>query len=126
MQEDKHKYFDALDTVMACLRITNDMLKTLKINKDNMKKAVKEGFLNATEVADYLVNKGVPFRDAHKIVGEIVLLWESKNITIEDLALEDFKIIDNRFEEDIYNFIDPYESLKKGIKRRLIIDEPGT
>lgn len=120
MQEDKHVFFDALDTVMSCLKITNEMLKTLKINKENMKKAIKEGFLNATEVADYLVNKGVAFRDAHKIVGEIVLLCESKNITIEDLTMEEYKDIDDKFEQDIYNYIDPSESLKKGIKKKML------
>lgn len=117
MQEDKVQYFDALDTVVSCLSIMNEMLKTLNVNKENMKKAVKEGFLNATEVADYLVNKGVAFRDAHKIVGEIVLMCEYKNIGIEDLNIEDFKNIDSNFEDDIYEFIDYNNLLNKGIKR---------
>lgn len=121
MQEDKQQFFDALDTVVSCLSIMNEMLKTLKINKDNMRKAVKKGFLNATEVADYLVNKGVAFRDAHKIVGEIVLLCESKNICIEDLAIEEFKNMDNHFENDIYDFIDYDNVLNKGIKKNLLL-----
>ncbi|KNF08105.1 argininosuccinate lyase ArgH [Gottschalkia purinilytica] len=120
MQEDKQQYFDALDTVTACLAIMNEMLKTIKVNKEVMKEAVKAGFLNATEVADYLVNKGVAFRDAHKIVGEIVLLCESKKLAIEDLTLSDLKTVDDRFENDIYDFIDYENVLNKGIKKELL------
>jgi argininosuccinate lyase len=119
MQEDKEQFFDALDTVTSCLKIMNEIIKTLRIKKDNMIKAVKKGFLNATEVADYLVNKGVPFRDAHEIVGKIVLLCESKGIPIEELSIEEFRKIYPPFEEDIYDFIDYQNILKKGIKKNL-------
>ncbi len=117
MQEDKEQYFDALDTVVACLKMMNKVLATLKVNRENMKRAVKKGFLNATEVADYLVNKGVAFRDAHKIVGEIVLICESKKIAIEDLELEELQKINNKFQDDIYDFIDYNNILNKGIKK---------
>lgn len=117
MQEDKQQYFDALDTVVSCLSIMNNMIKTLKVNKDRLEDSVKEGFLNATEVADYLVNKGVAFRDAHKIVGEIVLICESKNIAIEKLTIGDFKNIKDNFEDDIYEFLDYKNILNKGIKK---------
>ena len=106
MQEDKQQYFDALDTVISCISIMNEMLKTLKVNADVLRGAVKAGFLNATEVADYLVTKGVAFRDAHKIVGEIVLLCESKGVAIEDLSLEELNGVSPNFTDDIYEFIE--------------------
>lgn len=120
MQEDKQQFFDALDTTTACLSIMDEMLKTITVNKDNLRKAVKAGFLNATEVADYLVNKGIAFRDAHKIVGEIVLLCESKGVAIEDLTLEELKSVNDKFTEDIYDFIDYDKVLSKGIKNELL------
>lgn len=120
MQEDKQQFFDALDTTTACLSIMNEMLKTITVNPDNLRKAVKAGFLNATEVADYLVNKGIAFRDAHKIVGEIVLLCESKDLAIEDLSLEELKNVNSSFTEDIYDFIDYDQVLTKGIKNELL------
>lgn len=120
MQEDKQQFFDALDTTTACLTIMNEMLKTITVNEGNLRKAVKSGFLNATEVADYLVNKGIAFRDAHKIVGEIVLLCESKGIAIEDLTLEELKNVNENFTKDIYDFIDYDKVLNKGIKSELL------
>ena len=120
MQEDKQQFFDALDTTTACLSIMNEMLKTITVNKDNLRRAVKAGFLNATEVADYLVGKGVAFRDAHKIVGEIVLLCESKDSAIEDLTLEELNSVSSNFTEDIYDFIDYDQLLSKGIKGELL------
>lgn len=120
MQEDKQQYFDALDTVISCISIMNEMLKTLKVKKDNMRKAVKAGFLNATELADYLVNKGIAFRDAHRIVGEVVILCEDKGLAIEDLSLEDLKSVDKTFEDDVYDFIDYDKVLERGIKKELL------
>lgn len=119
MQEDKQLYFDALDTTTSCLTIMNEMLKTIKVNKENMKKAVKAGFLNATELADYLVNKGVPFRDAHKIVGEVVLMCETKGKSIEELTLQELLGINHKFKDDVYDFINYGEILNKGIKKEL-------
>ena len=119
MQEDKEQFFDSLDTVMACIKVMNGMLSTIKVNEGNMRKAVKHGFLNATEVADYLVNKGVAFRDAHGIVGQIVIYCEDKGCGIEDLSLEEFQKFDDSFGDDIYDFIDYDNVLEKGIKKYL-------
>lgn len=120
MQEDKQQYFDALDTVISCISIMNEMLKTLKVNAEVLRGAVKAGFLNATEVADYLVTKGVAFRDAHKIVGEIVLLCESKGVAIEDLSLEELNGVSPNFTDDIYDFIEYEKVFEKGIKKELL------
>lgn len=120
MQEDKEQFFDALDTVTASLKIMCGVVSTMKVNKDNMRSAVKGGFLNATEVADYLVNKGMPFRDAHKVSGQIVLHCEKKDCAIEDITLDEFKIYSDLFEEDIFEFIDYDNILKKGIKKEIL------
>ncbi|SHK13436.1 argininosuccinate lyase [Tepidibacter formicigenes] len=119
MQEDKEKFFDSIDTVLNCLKIMGGMLETLKVKKENMLKAVKGGFLNATEVADYLVNKGMAFRDAHKVVGNIVIYCEEKNVSIEELNIDEFKKFSDLFEDNIYEFIDYENILKKGIKKEI-------
>jgi len=119
MQEDKEPFFDSLNTVLKCLKIMNGMLSTLKINKENMYASVRKGFLNATEAADYLVNKGMPFRDAHGVIGSIVIYCEDKNCTIEDLRLRELTSFSNLFECDIYEFIDYKNTLKRGIKKSL-------
>lgn len=119
MQEDKEGFFDSVNTLSMCLQIIDQMIATLKIREDNMKKAVKGGFLNATEVADYLVNKNVAFRDAHGIVGQIVIYCEDNEKVIEDLSLEELKCFSEVFDEDIYDFIDYENILNKGIKKNL-------
>ena len=119
MQEDKEVFFDSVNTISMSLQIMERMIATLKIKKDNMKKAVKGGVLNATEVADYLVRKDIPFRDAHEIVGQIVIYCEDNNKAIEDLSLEELKSFSATFEEDIYEFIDYENILNKGIKKNL-------
>lgn len=119
MQEDKEGFFDSVNTLSMCLQIMERMIATLKIREDNMKKAVKGGFLNATEVADYLVNKNVAFRDAHGIVGQIVIYCEDNEKAIEDLSLEELKRFSEVFDEDIYDFIDYENILNKGIKKNL-------
>ena len=119
MQEDKEGFFDSVNTLSMCLQIMEQMIATLKIREDNMKKAVKGGFLNATEVADYLVNKNVAFRDAHGIVGQIVIYFEDNEKAIEDLSLEELKCFSEVFDEDIYDFIDYENILNKGIKKNL-------
>ena len=119
MQEDKEGFFDSVNTLSMCLQIMERMISTLKVRKDNMKKAVKGGFLNATEVADYLVNKKVPFRDAHCIVGQIVIYCEDNNKTIEDLSLDELKQFSEVFDKDIYEFINYENILDKGIKKNL-------
>lgn len=119
MQEDKQQFFDALDTVVACIAIMNEMLKTMNVKEDNLRKSVKAGFLNATELADYLVNRGVAFRDAHKIVGEVVIICEAEGKAIEDLTLEQLNFINDNFDKDVYDFIDYDKTLEKGIKKEL-------
>ena len=120
MQEDKEPFFDSVATVQSSLRVMAEMLNTLKINKDKMKEAVKLGFLNATEVADYLVLKGLAFRDAHSLVGRIVLYCEGRHKAIEDLELSELKQFSQSFDESIYEYIDYENSLEKGIKKEMV------
>ncbi|KYH28513.1 MULTISPECIES: argininosuccinate lyase [Clostridium] len=117
MQEDKEGFFDASDTVMKCLKVMNGMLSGIKVKENNMYRAVKEGFLNATEAADYLVNKGMSFRDAHGVIGSIVLYCEENNVAIEELDVETLKKFSKLFDEDIYDFIDYNKTLTRGIKK---------
>lgn len=119
MQEDKEGFFDSVDTIRMSISIMEKMISTLKVNHENMKKAVKHGFLNATEVADYLVKFGVAFRDAHSIVGSIVIYCEDNKKAIEDLNLEELRQFSDVFSEDIYEFIDYDNILNKGIKKNL-------
>ncbi|KGK87250.1 argininosuccinate lyase [Clostridium sp. HMP27] len=120
MQEDKEGFFDALDTVLACVKVMDGMLGSLKVKKENTVKAVKAGFLNATEAADYLVGKGMAFRDAHKVIGEIVLYCEKENRAIEELTLDQLKGFSELFIEDVYDFIDYENTLKRGTKMEII------
>ncbi|MEA4825826.1 MAG: argininosuccinate lyase, partial [Clostridium sp.] len=117
MQEDKERFFDGLDTVLKSLKVMNGMLDGLKIKEDNMYNSVKRGFLNATEAADYLVNKGMAFRDAHGVIGSIVLYCEENGSSIEELKLEELKNFSQLFEEDVYEFIDYKNTLCRGIKK---------
>ncbi len=119
MQEDKEGFFDSVHTLEMCLQIMERMIATLRINKENMKIAVKNGFLNATEVADYLVKNKVAFRDAHGIVGNIVIYCEDNNKAIEELTLDELRKFSDSFDEDIYDFIDYESILNKGIKKKL-------
>ncbi len=102
MQEDKEGLFDTIDTVKLALEVFIPMIKTLKANKENMLLAGKKGFINATDLADYLVKKGMPFRSAYKIVGETVRKCSLKNITLEELSIDEYKEISPLFEEDVY------------------------
>ncbi len=106
MQEDKESIFDSIDTIKISLEIMAGMLETLTINKQKMLKACKEGFINATDVADYLVNKGVPFRDAHHISAGLVLYATEKDLTLDEIDLKTYKSKSEKFEEDIYDVID--------------------
>jgi argininosuccinate lyase len=121
MQEDKELYFDALDTTKGCITLFTGMLKTMRFNRSNMEASAKKGFTNATDAADYLVGKGVPFRDAHGIVGSLVLFCEEKGISLDDMTLEEYKAISPVFEEDIYDAI----SLETCVKKRMTIGAPG-
>ena len=121
MQEDKEFTFDAIDTVKGCLALFTGMIKTMTVNKDKMEASAKNGFTNATDAADYLVNKGVPFRDAHGIVGQLVLYCIEKNISLDDMSLDEYKKISPVFEEDIYDAI----SLKTCVEKRETIGAPS-
>lgn len=121
MQEDKELTFDAIDTVKGCLSLFNGMITTVKFCKDVMEKSAMNGFTNATDAADYLVNHGVPFRDAHSIIGKLVLTCIEKNKAILDLTMEEFKEISDVFEPDIYDAV----SLKTCVEKRLTIGAPG-
>ncbi len=105
MQEDKEAVFDAVDTVKLCLKTFAPMLATMKVNKDNMRSAAAKGFINATDCADYLVKKGLPFRDAYKITGTLVALCIEKNLTLETLPIEAYKKLSEIFDEDVYKAI---------------------
>ncbi len=121
MQEDKEFVFDAIDTVKGCLALFTGMLKTMKFQKGRMEDSAKNGFTNATDAADYLVNHGVPFRDAHGIVGQLVLYCIEKNISLDDMKLEEYKAISPVFEEDIYDAI----SMETCVNKRMTIGAPG-
>ncbi|WP_313152405.1 argininosuccinate lyase [Lacrimispora sp.] len=121
MQEDKELAFDAIDTVKGCLALFTGMISTMTFRKDVMEASAKNGFTNATDAADYLVNHGVAFRDAHGIVGQLVLFCIEKGIALDDMSLEEYKAISPVFEEDIYEAI----SLKTCVEKRMTIGAPG-
>lgn len=121
MQEDKELTFDAIDTVKGCLSLFNGMITTMKFRKDVMEESAMNGFTNATDAADYLVNHGVTFRDAHSIIGKLVLTCIEKNKAILDLTMEEFKEISEVFEPDIYDAV----SLKTCVEKRLTVGAPG-
>ena len=120
MQEDKEAIFDSLETVKMCLEVYSPMIATMKIKKENMYRAAQEGFINATDLADYLTKKGMPFRTAYKTVGEIVAECISKKCVLDDLPLEDYKAHSDMFDEDLYSEI----SLETCVEKR--ISEGGT
>lgn len=122
MQEDKEFSFDAMDTTADCLTLFTGMLRTLKFRNERMSESAMNGFTNATDAADYLVRKGVPFRDAHGIVGRLVLYCIEKNTSIDKLTLFELQEISDQFEEDIYDAI----SLKNCVEKRLTIGGPGS
>ena len=115
MQEDKESVFDACDTVIMCLKVFAGMIETVRANTANMKRAAQKGFINATDLADYLVKKGLPFRSAYKISGTLVALCIDKNTVLEELPLEVYKQHSELFEEDLYNEIDLMTCLEKRV-----------
>ena len=121
MQEDKELTFDAIDTAKGCLALFNGMLATTRFQKEQMRKSAALGYTNATDAADYLVNRGVPFRDAHGIIGRLVLYCIDKNCSIDDLSLEELKAISPVFEADIYDAV----SMETCVNKRLTIGAPG-
>jgi argininosuccinate lyase len=106
MQEDKPPLFDAGDTLKDCLSILTQVISTMEIKTQNMEKAANSGFMNATDAADYLVKKSLPFRDCHEIIGKMVLYCIKENKNLDDLTLEEFKNFSPLFEADIYDAID--------------------
>jgi argininosuccinate lyase len=121
MQEDKEAIFDAVDTVKMCLPVFSNMLATMKLRKANMYKAAQGGFTNATDIADYLVKKGIPFRSAHEIIGKMVLYCIDKNISIDEMSMEEFKNFSDKIEEDVYTEI----SLEKCVSGRKLPGGPA-
>ena len=121
MQEDKEMSFDAIDTVKNNLQLFDGCVSTMKFRKDVMASSARNGFTNATDVADYLVGKGIPFRDAHKITGALVLHCIDQDCALDDLTLKEFRAYSDRFEEDIYDAI----SLKTCVEKRLTAGAPG-
>ena len=121
MQEDKEVAFDSIDTAKSCIELFTGMIATMRFNRENMAKSAMMGFTNATDAADYLVNKGVPFRDAHGIIGQLVLYCIEKNIAIDDCTVQELKNFSDKFEEDVFEAI----SLKTCVDKRLTIGAPG-
>lgn len=121
IQEDKELTFDAIDTVKGCIVLFTGMLKTLRFHKDVMRASAMKGFTNATDAADYLVNHGVAFRDAHSIIGKLVLYCIDKNKAIDELSLEELKKISPVFEQDIFEAV----SLETCVNKRMTIGAPG-
>lgn len=121
MQEDKELTFDAIDTVKGCLALFTGMIKTMKFNKEIMAVSAMNGFTNATDAADYLVNHGVPFRDAHSIIGKLVLFCMEKGTSIDKLTLSELQEISPVFEADLFEAV----SLQTCVEKRLTIGAPG-
>ena len=121
MQEDKEAIFDAVDTVKMCLTAFTPMIETMTVLKDNMRNAAAKGFINATDCADYLVGKGLPFRDAYKATGELVALCIDKSLTLETLPIEEYKKICPLFDDEVYTAI----NLEKCVADRLVPGGPS-
>ncbi|MBQ7202947.1 MAG: argininosuccinate lyase [Eubacterium sp.] len=121
MQEDKEAIFDAVDTVKMCLNAFTPMIDTMTVLKDNMRLAAAKGFINATDCADYLVGKGLPFRDAYKATGELVALCIDKGLTLETLPLEEYKAVCDLFDDKVYEAI----NLEKCVADRLVEGGPS-
>ena len=120
MQLDKRAFMPALDDTLMCLEIMRGMIATMTVNAEAMKQALKGGFLNATELADYLVKRGVPFRDAHGIVGKAVLLCEERSCAIEELPLEELQKLCPRIGPDVYEAVDYERTIRLGNKKEML------
>ena len=121
IQEDKELTFDAIDTAKGCISLFKGMIDTMTLNKDIMEASAKHGFTNATDAADYLVRKGVPFRDAHGIIGQLILYGIEHHKALDDFTLDEYKAVCDVFDDDIYDAI----SLKTCVEKRLTIGAPG-
>ena len=122
MQEDKQAIFDSIDTVMLVLSAFTPMLDTMTIRKDNMRAAAAKGFINATDCADYLTKRGVPFRDAYKITGQLVRFCVEHNLTLETLPLEEYRKLSDVFENDLYDAID----IEACVEQRNVLGGPSS
>ncbi len=120
MQEDKAIYFEAFDTTSACVKILTGVISELQVNEERLKETINEGYLNATEFADYLVRKGIPFRDAHSIVGELVVFAMDQNKQLHELHLTEMQKFSGKIEEDVYPALDPATILNQGIKKEML------
>ncbi|OGI21629.1 MAG: argininosuccinate lyase [Candidatus Melainabacteria bacterium RIFOXYA12_FULL_32_12] len=121
MQEDKEPTFDAIDTVKMCLPVFTAMIETMKVRKENMYESAQGGFTNATDAADYMVKKGLPFRDAHEVIGKLVLYCIQNNKALDELTLDEFKTFSPIFDQDVYKAI----SLEECVNRRNVIGGPS-
>ncbi len=121
MQEDKEGIFDAVDTIKMCLPVFTNMLKTMTVKKDNMYKAAKGGFMNATDAADWLVKQGMPFRDAHAVIGQLVLYCINNDKSLDELTLDEYKAVSEVFNESIYEAI----SLETCVNTRIVDGGPS-
>ncbi|MBQ8526522.1 MAG: argininosuccinate lyase [Clostridia bacterium] len=121
MQEDKEGIFDAIDTLKLCIPVFNKMIATMKINKDNMRQGASGGFTNATDAADYLVKKGMPFRQAHEVIGKMVLYAIQNSKSLEEFTMDEFKACSDIIEDDIYDAI----SMETCVNERKIIGAPA-
>lgn len=121
MQEDKEGVFDAIDTIKMCVPVFTAMIETMKVNKENMYNAAKGGFMNATDAADWLVKQGMPFRDAHAVIGQLVLYCIENNKALEDLSIDEFKKFSDIFNDDVYKAI----TLEKCVEARRVDGGPS-
>jgi argininosuccinate lyase len=121
MQEDKEGVFDAVDTLKMCLPVFTNMIKTMTVKKDNMYRAAKGGFMNATDAADWLVKHGVPFRDAHAIIGQLVLYCINNDKSLDELTLDEYKAVSDVFDDTVYDAI----SLETCVNTRIVDGGPS-
>jgi len=112
LQEDKEPTFDSADTLRASLRVMTGVVRGMKVNKGAMKKALKEGYIEATDLAEYLVRKGMPFREAHEVVGKIVLLAADRNLKLNEVSLDDYRMLSDLFDADLFDALDPVKSIR--------------
>ncbi len=121
MQEDKEMAFDAIDTVKNCIELFTEMIATTRFNKERMELSAARGFTNATDAADYLVGKGMPFRDAHSVIGRIVVYCSEKSKSIDEMSIDELKDFSDIFDEDVYDAI----SVSTCVNKRLTVGAPG-
>ena len=120
MQEDKAIYFEGFDTTLACVQILTGFIEGLIIKEDRLNQTVHDGYLNATELADYLVKKGIPFREAHGVVGAAVIYGIQEKKQLHELSLQELQQFSKTIQEDVYQSLDPQEIMQQGIKKQML------